>query len=188
MTDAPLPYPVVALTDGRVRLRRWAERDVDCVREASTDPRIPRGTTVPRAFTHEEGLAFVRRQWSRAETGAGVSQAITHADTDRAIGLMIVTPRSQARVAGLGYWVVPSARRRGVAAAALRLVIPWAFEALELQRLEAWVEPGNVASQRALLGAGLQHEGTLHSFLTLDDRAVDVEVYALTSTPTHVGR
>ncbi|RNI25283.1 GNAT family N-acetyltransferase [Flexivirga caeni] len=173
-----LAYPQPPLTDGRVLLRRWAERDLDCVRAASTDPRIPRGTTVPEVFTPTEGLAFIRRQWSRAETGAGVSQAITEADTDRAVGLIIVSPRPQAGVAGVGYWVVPGARGRGLASAALRLVIPWAFASLRLQRLEAWTEPGNLTSQRVLLSAGLQHEGLLRNFLTIEDRPVDAHVFA----------
>jgi len=66
-----LSYPDPDLADDVVRLRRWDERDLDCVKEASSDPRIPQGTTVPAAFTAELGLAFIERQWSRAETGEG---------------------------------------------------------------------------------------------------------------------
>ena len=76
MTPTSLPYPPVPLTDGVVTVRPWAEVDVDCVRSASADPAIPRGTTVPAVYTPDEGLAFVRRQWSRAAEGVGVSQAI----------------------------------------------------------------------------------------------------------------
>jgi hypothetical protein len=46
-----LPYPDPPLTDGTVELRRWAENDVGCVEEATFDPCIPEGTTVPATFT-----------------------------------------------------------------------------------------------------------------------------------------
>jgi hypothetical protein len=41
-----LAYPDPELTDGVVRLRPWIDGDLDCVREAGLDPRIPAGTTV----------------------------------------------------------------------------------------------------------------------------------------------
>ena len=46
-----LSHPEPDLADGVVRLRRWEHRDLDCVRAAATDPRIPQGTSVPRVFT-----------------------------------------------------------------------------------------------------------------------------------------
>ncbi|WP_212755940.1 GNAT family N-acetyltransferase [Flexivirga aerilata] len=177
-----LPYPEPALTDGRIGIRRWSEGDVDCVREASSDPRIVDGTTVPTAFTHDDGLAFIRRQWSRAESGTGVAQAIVDATTDVAVGLVAVTLRPQPGVAGLGYWVVPSARGRGAAAAAVRLVTPWALNSLGLQRLEAWVVPQNIASQRVLRGAGYLEEGRLRSFLTSGGKVSDALVFSVISS------
>ena len=82
-----LSYPDPELNDEVVRLRRWEEGDLDCVRQASTDSRIPQGTTVPAVFTAELGLAFIERQWRRAETGEGVSLAVADAGTDEARGI-----------------------------------------------------------------------------------------------------
>ena len=81
-----LAYPREDLTDGIVRLRRWCEADLGCVREATSDPRIPEWTTVPAAFTAEEGLAFIRRQWGRADSGEGLSFALADAATGEAMG------------------------------------------------------------------------------------------------------
>jgi RimJ/RimL family protein N-acetyltransferase len=133
---------------------------------------------VPSTFTPDEGLAFIHRQWSRANQGVGVSQAIVESDTDRAIGLVVVSRRPQPLVAGVGYWVVPAARRRGAASTALALVKPWSFSALDLRRLEAWVEPGNVASQQALLSAGFEPEGRLRNFFNTTTGSTDALVYS----------
>lgn len=184
MRDGPLRYPDPPLSDGRIGLRRWREADVECIRLAGADPRIPQGTTVPALFTPAEGLAFIHRQWRRVENGDGVSQAVVEVDSGRAVGLMWVGLRSQSHVGGLGYWIVPPARGRGVASAAVRLVVPWALEALRLRRLEAWVEPDNLASQRVLRRAGFQQEGRLRNFLTIEGRSSDALVYSVIA-PEH---
>jgi hypothetical protein len=49
MPDEPVPlaYSDTPLTDNVVLLRRWARDDLGCVEEATQDPDIPKGTTVP---------------------------------------------------------------------------------------------------------------------------------------------
>ena len=175
----PLQYPDPPLSDGRIGLRKWREADVDCIRLAATDPDIPKGTTVPATFSRAEGLAFIRRQWSRVEHAEGVSQAIVNVDSEGALGLMWVALRPQPHVGELGYWVVPTERGHGAATAAVRLVVPWALEALNLRRLEAWVEPENLASQCVLRGSGFQEEGRLRNFLTIDGMPSDALVFAV---------
>jgi [ribosomal protein S5]-alanine N-acetyltransferase len=177
--DKQLPYPEPPLSDGRIGMRRWEEADVECIRLASTDPEIPKGTTVPSSFTTAEGLAFIQRQWSRVQSGEGVTQAVVEAHSDRAIGLMWVALRPQAHVGGLGYWVVPSERGHGVATAAVRLITPWAMNALNLRRLEAWVEPQNLASQRVLRNAGFRREGRLRNFLHTASGVSDALVFSV---------
>jgi [ribosomal protein S5]-alanine N-acetyltransferase len=183
MGGAPLPYPGDRLSNGRIGVRPWSEGDLECVQEAGADHDILSGTTVPEVFTPEEGVAFIHRQWKRAIDGEGVSQAIVDTTTDRALGLVIVSIRPQPQVAGLGYWVRPSARGRGAATEAIRLITPWAFEALGLKRLEAWVEPDNRASQQVLLNAGFQREGRLRNFLTTARGTSDALVFSTVSTP-----
>lgn len=179
MRDDRLVYPDPPLSDWRIGLRRWREADVACIRLAGTDPRIPQGTTVPAIFTPAEGLAFIHRQLRRVENGEGVSQAVVEVESGRAVGLMWVALRPQNHVGGLGYWIAPPARGRGVASAAVRLAVPWALEALGLRRLEAWVEPDNLPSQRVLCRAGFQQEGRLRNFLTVDGRPSDALVYSV---------
>ncbi|GAA2746743.1 hypothetical protein GCM10009868_33390 [Terrabacter aerolatus] len=87
--------------------------------------------------------------------------------------------RPQRRVGGLGYWIVPETRGSGLATAAVRLAVPWALEALDLQRLEAWVEPDNLPSQRVLRSAGFHEEGRLRSFLTVAGRPSDALVFSV---------
>src|SRR3982751_6130397 len=65
------------LNDGFVLVRRWCLDDLPLVAQASVpEEGLLRGSTLPRAYTPEEGEAFIERQWSRASSGQGLALAI----------------------------------------------------------------------------------------------------------------
>jgi RimJ/RimL family protein N-acetyltransferase len=169
-------YPQPELADDVVRLRRWEHRDVECVRLASSDPRIPRGTSVPKVFSQAEGIAFIERQWGRLDNGEGLSLAIEDRASGNAVGLITALHRTQAHVVGLGYWVIPPARGNGCARRAISLFAPWLLRRSDTTRVEALVEPGNTPSRRSLERCGFQEEGCLRSYL---DGQHDVIAYSL---------
>ena len=103
---ALLSYPDPPLTDAAVLLRRWTESDISCVEEASWDPRIPEGTTVPASFTVADGLAWIERQWGRADNGEGLSLAIADASSDEALGVVVLLFRRQPGTVAIGYWLI----------------------------------------------------------------------------------
>lgn len=177
MTRLACPDP--PLTDGVVRLRGWEERDLGCVEQASSDPVIPEGTTVPPVFTPQAGRAWIHRQRERAELGEGLSLAIADAGSHEARGACVLTMRPQPGTAGIGYWVIEGARGRGLAARAVGLLAPWALRHAGLSRLEALVEPSNLPSRRVMEAAGFQREGCLRSFLVFATRRADALVYGL---------
>jgi RimJ/RimL family protein N-acetyltransferase len=178
-----LSYPDPALGDDVLLLRPWSLDDIECVREASTDPSIPSTTTVPSIWSIEAGREFVRRQQGRIDSGEGVSLAIHALDASRAVGLVSMMLRPQPGVFGLGYWVVPSARRRGFARRAARLASDWAIGPGGFARIEAWVEPTNESSRSVLSAAGFELEGRLRSFLTIGDSRSDALVYSRVLDP-----
>ena len=178
----PLSYPQPDLRDDALRLRCWSLDDLGCIRDATTDPRIPEGTTVPAEYSDSAGRAFIERQWSRLDSGEGISLAIESTQLSRAVGLVVLMLRPQAGVAGLGYWIVPSARRHGYATRAIRMVSNWALAEIGMERVEAWVEPDNVASLRALEAVGFAVEGRLRSFLAFPTRRADALVLSRIAT------
>ena len=182
MPDQPavLSYPDPPLTDGAVLLRRWSESDLGCVEEASRDPVIPTGTTVPARFTVADGRAWIHRQWGRLEKGEGLSLAIADAESNEALGVVVLMFRPQPATVEIGYWVIEHARRRGLATRAVALLARWALTDARLARVEALVEPGNIPSQRVLERVGFGREGCLRSYLVFDDgRRADAFIYSL---------
>jgi [ribosomal protein S5]-alanine N-acetyltransferase len=169
---------VPALEAGPFRLRPFMLGDLDVVREASADPLIPLITTVPAAFTQDEGRRYIERQWSRAEQGTGYSFAIADAVTDRAVGQagLWLSSVSEGR-ASVGYWVAESGRGRRAAAFAVRALVCWGHQARHIPRLELYVEPWNTASIRTAERAGFQREGLLRGWQEVGGERKDMFMY-----------
>jgi RimJ/RimL family protein N-acetyltransferase len=179
-----LSYPDPPLTDGVLVLRRWAESDIGCVEEASRDRRIPEATTVPASFTVAKGHAWIERQWGRADKGEGLSLAIADAGSGEALGAVVLTFKRQPGTVEIGgtvesYWLVERARGRRLASRAVALLARWALAEAGLARVEALVEPDNIASQRVLESVGFRREGHLRSYPVFDRRRADALIYSL---------
>ncbi|MBH0115815.1 GNAT family N-acetyltransferase [Salinibacterium sp. NG253] len=175
MTGRPLELPT--LRSERLALREWRNSDIATVQEASGDSQIPLITTVPSTDGEAEALAFVARQHDRLRTGAGYAFAIADG-TDRAVGHigMFFVAGAGAR-ASIGYWVVPSERRKGYAAEALRVLTAWAVHHADLDRLELYVEPWNEGSWRAAESAGYEREGLLRGWERIEGKPRDMFMY-----------
>jgi RimJ/RimL family protein N-acetyltransferase len=161
----------VSLSDGEIALRPFTEDDVPAITAACQDPEIPRWTRVPSPYTEDDAREYV----SRAEEG---SFAIVDTRTGELLGSIGIRPLDDA-IGQIGYWVRREARGRGVATRALRLLSEWAFDKLELARLQLVTEPENVASQRVAENAGFQREGLLRAFAELKGRRPDFYMYSL---------
>jgi ribosomal-protein-alanine N-acetyltransferase len=168
------------LSDGVVTLRRWEAADAGCVEAVSGDPYITLITTVPTEYSPDAGLQFIERQWSRIVNGEGVSLAIAFVQSDRACGCLTMTHRSSPATGsvGIGYRVVPAERGDGVARRAVALASDWALQRPGIARIEALVEPVNIASQRVVEAAGFEREGLLRSYAILGDQRADVYIYS----------
>jgi RimJ/RimL family protein N-acetyltransferase len=167
------------LHDGTVALRPWSDRDLGCVAEASRDPDIPNGTTVPVPYSDAAGSAFVARQQDRWASGQGLSLAVVDASTEGAVGLACLLHRQQPGVLGVGYWTVATARRRGLTTRAVTLLSRWALGQPSVGRLEALVSPDNAASIGVLQRAGFVREGTLRGYLPTDNGRADMLIFSL---------
>jgi RimJ/RimL family protein N-acetyltransferase len=56
----------------------------------------------------------------------------------------------------VGFGIVPAARRHGYAVEALRAIVDWALQQWEVRSVHADTDLVNLASQRVLIGAGMQ--------------------------------
>jgi len=174
-----LSWPTSPVAYGPVVLRAFSSADLPMVQEMSTDPYVPLIGTLPPNASAQEAQAYIDRQRGRLPEGTGFSFAIAEADTDRAVGDMFLGIKQlpQGR-ASAGYSVIPSARGRGVAAAALTAVSSFAWSIPALHRIELYIEPWNVTSIKTAERAGYKREGLLRSHQEIGGRRRDMLLYA----------
>jgi ribosomal-protein-alanine N-acetyltransferase len=79
----------------------------------------------------------------------------------------------------LGYWIGAQHAQKGYMTAAVRAVIPFVFDSLELHRLEAACLPANVASIKLLERTGFMREGMARRYLKINGVWQDHLLYAL---------
>jgi RimJ/RimL family protein N-acetyltransferase/8-oxo-dGTP pyrophosphatase MutT (NUDIX family) len=175
VTDQP------TLTDGVVTLRPFARDDIDAhVAGEDDEARLWFGQPGPSTYA---GMLEVVDRWQRErEAGTRLTFAIQH----DGITVGTAEARPDQDVAALSWMLYAGHRGHGYATRAIRLLIGYAFETLGVRRVEAEVDPRNLASQRVATRAGLRREGLRRVEPGMADRddATGMAVYArLVSDP-----
>ena len=89
--------------------------------------------------------------------------------------------RGAAQSCMVGYWMGEAYAAQGHMSAALKLVIPYIFDGLQLHRIEAACIPENFKSIRLLENAGFQREGLLREYLKINGNWRDHVMFSLIS-------
>ena len=143
--------------DGVV-LRPYRLEDADDVAAGCDDPLTQRFVpNLPSPYTRADAIRFITVE-SPAKIAAGDSIfAVADPATDRLLGAGGLHQRSEG-TAEIGYWTMPTARGRGVAAAVTRALTKYGFSQ-GIRRLYLRIEPENGPSQRVAIACGFQREG-----------------------------
>lgn len=150
----------LVLGDKLVSMRPFEPADIAPVFALAGAREIADNTYVPHPYSKEAAQEFVDRvqeQWSADEAYVF---AITDSAAADFVGCMGIHPEATHNSATVGYWIGKPYWGRGFATAALRLLIRFGFERLQLNRIEAGHLKHNAASGRVMQKAGMRCEGT----------------------------
>lgn len=92
--------------------------------------------------------------------------------------------RGVAQTASLGYWAGEKFAGKGYTTAAVRAVVRYAFDDLDLHRVEAACQPDNIASHRVLEKAGFTHEGQAKAYLKINGKWRDHLLFGIVNPAT----
>ena len=172
MTPPLAPDP--PLTDGSVLLRASEPSDLPAIEAGIHDPDVIRwiGPTEGSAI---DVIALNRQRW------ASGSPTLSICERDgTCVGLVWANVRGLDQTTGwVGYWLLPTARGRGLATRAVRLVSGWALREMGLTNIRLTTEPENERSRRVAERSGFRQIDLLHHQATIDGRLIDQVVYDL---------
>ena len=110
----------------------------------------------------------------RATADRRFELAITDADDAFAGMVLLHSLDERHRHCEVGFWLVPAARGIGLATRAVRLVVSWAFEELDVLRVEMTSTPDNAGVFALAERLGFTHEGVLRKRNVERGQRVDV--------------
>jgi len=141
------------------------------LREASREFLTPWEPTWPADdLSRSSFRRRIKRYAEDLRTDQGYAFLIIRSEDNVLVGGLTLANirRGVAQAGSLGYWMGLPFVRRGYMTAAVRAIIPFAFETLRLHRLEAACIPTNAGSIRLLENTGFVREGYAREYLCIN--------------------
>lgn len=162
----------------RLLLRPFTEADADDLFALHTDPTVLRYWDSPPWTSPEQVDRFLAASREMADAGDGVRVAMVTEGTF--VGWCSLRRwNPEFRSAALGYCLAEAGWGQGYATEAARAVLDWAFETLDLNRVQAETDTRNLASARVLEKLGFVREGTLREDCIVAGEISDSWVFGL---------
>ncbi|MFZ6847257.1 GNAT family N-acetyltransferase [Undibacterium sp. RuRC25W] len=158
----PSDFTQVLLVTPRLRLRPLRCSDADDMFNVYSDPQVMRYGSSPVWSSVNEAITSLTRTDLGMRTGQFLRLALTETEHDRFIGdCCLFKFDHQCRHAEVGYSLGADYWGRGYMHEALIALLNYGFDALNLHRVEADVDPQNIASLNCLERLGFIKEGFL---------------------------
>ncbi|MBT2291410.1 GNAT family N-acetyltransferase [Paenibacillus albidus] len=155
-------FPV--MTTSRLVLRRMVASDSKDMMEYFTDEQALKFYGLQPFESEQEALEEIGWYDQILETGEGIRWAL-QTEEGRVIGSCGFLNRNQRhRRAEIGFELSRSHWGQGLMLEAIAAVLDYGFRTLELNRIQALVEPGNAQCLRLLEKAGFRREGLLTQY------------------------
>jgi RimJ/RimL family protein N-acetyltransferase len=165
------------LHTARLLLRPFTEADTDAIFALQSNPRVLRYWDAPPWSERAQAERFIAGCKRMEQEGSGARLAIERAADGVFIGWCgFFKWNPEYRSAGVGYCLADTAWGQGFATEAAGAVLQWAFDTLDLNRVQSETDTRNIASARVLEKLGFVREGTLreavsYTHLTLPTKA-----------------
>jgi [ribosomal protein S5]-alanine N-acetyltransferase len=174
------PFDQLTLRTDRLILRPLVPSDAVALFGVFSDPRVMRYWSCPAWTALAQAEEEIARDRLALASGEYLSLGIALAGTTEVIGTCSLFDfMPQCRRAELGYGLSAAFWGQGLMHEALAALLAFAFDDLDLHRLEADVDPRNLASTRCLERLGFVREGHLRERWIVAGEVSDTALYGL---------
>ncbi len=182
--------PVHAIDTPRLAIRPVDAADLPPLLQVNGDPEVTRYLPYATWRSIDDAAAWLARMEVLAATGTAQQLVLVSVDTSVVVGtLLLFRHDATSRRLELGYVLGRSHWRQGLMREALSATCTHLFGPLGMRRIEAEVNPDNVASCQLLSSLGFTLEGRLRQRWVAKGSACDTAIYGLLSDdPQPAGR
>lgn len=170
----------ITLDTERLRLRWLTPADADALFAIFSDPQVARYWSAPPWDQVEQARAAIQAALDAYANGSGMKLAVIHRDSGAMIGYTnFYAFHDQNRRCDLGYAMASAWWGKGYQTEALAAMLDFGFRTLDLNRIEADIDPRNEGSARVLEKLGFTREGYMPERWIVNGEVCDTAFYGL---------
>jgi len=173
-------HPFQNLETERLFLRRLNENDADEVLELRGNPEIMKYIPRPLAKSKEDALEHIVMIEEKIDNNTGINWGITIKGNPKIIGIIghyRLQPENHR--SEIGYMSFPETNGKGCMSEAIKAVVAYGFDQMNLHSIEAIIDPRNIASEKVLLKNDFVKEAHILENVLWEGEYLDTVIYSL---------
>ncbi|MCC5647211.1 GNAT family N-acetyltransferase [Nostoc sp. CHAB 5824] len=163
----------------RLFLRETTLQDAEAIFAIFSDPSVTQFHDLDTFTSIEEAIALIGRRAKRFERGEGIRWGIARKQDNVLIGSCGFTWNPQEHAAEVGYELTSTFWRQGIMTEAVRTILQYGFEKMNLRFVVAQVMLNNIASKKLLEKLGFHSQGVLKQYGFFKGQYHDLEQFVL---------
>jgi [ribosomal protein S5]-alanine N-acetyltransferase len=173
-------HPFKNLETERLLLRRVSIDDLNEILELRGNPETMKFIPRPLVKTEEDALNHFKMIDEKIEKNEGINWAITVKGNPKLIGIIghyRIQPENHR--CEIGYMILPQYNGQGIVTEAIKAVLEYGFEDMNMHSIEAVIDPDNSASERVLQKNGFIKEAHILENEYYDGKFWDTVIYSI---------
>ncbi|BCN29825.1 GNAT family N-acetyltransferase [Anaeromicropila herbilytica] len=151
---------IEVLHTNRLVLTEVKESDINEIFKIFSNPEVAKYDWFRPINSKEEAMKFIHRYMDEYDNEEEITWGIRLKETNELIGICCLGDfDEEARRAEIGYDLVSDRWNSGFATEALEAIVHYGLKVMNLNRIEAFITPGNDASVRVLEKLNFTREG-----------------------------
>ena len=172
------PFPIIETE--RLLLRRYSLSDAEELFQFRKNEEAMKYNEKRLAKSIDDIYDLINLINSRVDANEGINWAVILIQNNKLIGMVSLHKiYKEHHRAELGYMLDPSYWSKGIASEAVKAVLDYGFNNLNLHSIEAMIDPNNSASKKLLTKFNFIKEAYFKENTFFNEKYYDTEVYSL---------
>lgn len=152
-------HPFPNLETERLYLRRLTETDINDILALRGNPEAMKYIPRPLIETEVQALAHLKMIDENIENNTAINWGVYLKENSKFVGFMgIYRIKPENYRAEIGYMILPEFNGKGYTTEAIKAIVTYGFDEMQLHSMEGVIDPDNSASERVLQKNGFVKE------------------------------